>query len=49
MTRRIVILTEIIAPYRIPVFNALAERTDVDMHVVFLSETDPTLREWLVS
>ncbi len=41
MKPRVVILTEIIAPYRIPVFNALAQRDDVDPHVIFLSETDP--------
>jgi len=46
MKRRALILTEIIAPYRIPVFNALAARSDVDLHVVFLSETDPNLRQW---
>ena len=38
MTRKTVILTEIIAPYRIPVFNALARREDVDLHVMFLAE-----------
>jgi glycosyltransferase involved in cell wall biosynthesis len=48
MKRRLVILTEIIAPYRIPVFNALARREDIDLHVVFLSETDPSLRDWFV-
>jgi glycosyltransferase involved in cell wall biosynthesis len=48
MTRRLVILTEIIAPYRIPVFNALAARGDVDLHVIFLSENDPSLRQWHV-
>jgi glycosyltransferase involved in cell wall biosynthesis len=48
MKRRVVILTEIIAPYRIPVFNALAARNDVDLHVIFLSETDPSLRQWHV-
>jgi len=48
MKRRVVLLTEIIAPYRIPVFNALAAREDIDLHVVFLSETDPSLRQWLV-
>lgn len=46
--RRVVILTEIIAPYRIPVFNALAAREDVDPHVIFLSENDPSLRKWQV-
>lgn len=48
MTRRLVILTEIIAPYRIPVFNALAARGDVHLHVIFLSENDPSLRQWHV-
>jgi len=46
--RRVVILTEIIAPYRTPVFNALAAHPDVDLHVIFLSETDPGLRQWQV-
>ena len=48
MKRRVVILTEIVAPYRIPVFNALAARDDVDPHIIFLSETDPSLRQWRV-
>src|ERR1019366_651389 len=48
MTRKTVILTEIIAPYRIPVFNALARRAGVDLHVIFLAETDKTLRKWRV-
>lgn len=48
MSRRLVIITEIISPYRIPLFNALADRGDIDLHVVFLSETDPGLREWKV-
>ena len=48
MKRRVVLLTEIIAPYRIPVFNVLAARDDINLHVIFLSETDPTLRQWLV-
>jgi glycosyltransferase involved in cell wall biosynthesis len=43
-----VVLTEIIAPYRIPVFNALAKQEGVDLHVVFLAETDPTQRQWRV-
>jgi glycosyltransferase involved in cell wall biosynthesis len=46
--RRLVILTEIIAPYRIPVFNSLAKREGIDLHVIFLSETDPELRQWRV-
>jgi glycosyltransferase involved in cell wall biosynthesis len=46
--RRVLILSEIIAPYRIPVFNALAKNEGVDLHVVFLSETDAGLRQWRV-
>ncbi len=48
MNQRLVLLTEIIAPYRIPVFNALARLSGIDLHVIFLSETDPTLRDWLI-
>ena len=48
MTRRVVILTEIISPYRIPVFNALAQTQDIDLHVIFLAETDATLWQWKV-
>lgn len=48
MTRRLVIITEIISPYRIPLFNALAQRCEVDLHVIFLAETDPSLRQWHV-
>jgi glycosyltransferase involved in cell wall biosynthesis len=48
MKRRLSLITEIIAPYRIPVFNALTARDDLDLHVIFLSETDPSLRQWLV-
>jgi glycosyltransferase involved in cell wall biosynthesis len=36
---RLALLTEIPAPYRIPLFNALADR--VDIRVLFLAETDP--------
>lgn len=36
---RVALLTEIPAPYRIPLFNALAER--VDLHVLFLRERNP--------
>lgn len=48
MKRRLVILTEIISPYRIPLFNALARSENVDLHVIFLAETDPHLRQWQV-
>jgi glycosyltransferase involved in cell wall biosynthesis len=46
--RRLVVLTEIIAPYRIPVFNALARHEGIDLLVIFLAENDPELRDWLV-
>jgi hypothetical protein len=45
---RLVIITEIISPYRIPLFNALAARGEIDLHVIFLAETDPSLRQWQV-
>jgi glycosyltransferase involved in cell wall biosynthesis len=48
MNTRLALITEIIAPYRIPVFNALAGREDIDLHVVFLAENDASLRQWLV-
>lgn len=48
MKRRVVILTEIIAPYRIPVFNALARNPDIDLRVIFLAETDPSIRQWKI-
>jgi 1,2-diacylglycerol 3-alpha-glucosyltransferase len=46
--RRVLILSEIISPYRIPVFNALAQHEEVDLRVVFLSETDAGLRQWRI-
>ena len=48
MKRRVVILTEIISPYRIPLFNALVQVEGIDPYVIFLSETDPALRQWRV-
>jgi glycosyltransferase involved in cell wall biosynthesis len=48
MSCRLVLLTEIISPYRIPVFNALANQSGIDLHVMFLAENDPSLRDWLV-
>lgn len=48
MRRRLVIVTEIISPYRIPLFNALAQHPDVVLHIIFLGETDPALRQWQV-
>src|SRR5258708_15667441 len=47
-TVRVALLTEIISPYRIPVFNALARQKGIELHVIFLAETDPTQRQWLV-
>ena len=48
MKLRLAIITEIIAPYRVPVFNQLARHDEIDLHVIFLSETDPTQYQWLV-
>ena len=48
MIPKLAIITEIIAPYRIPVFNALAQRRELDLSVIFLSENDPSLRQWQV-
>lgn len=39
---RVAILTEIPAPYRIPLFNTLAARSDVELEVLFLGQVDPT-------
>src|SRR5208282_993844 len=47
-TVRVALLTEIISPYRIPVFNALARTPGIELRVIFLAETDPTQRRWLV-
>lgn len=48
MSVSVVLITEIIAPYRIPVFNALARHRDLDLHVIFLAENDPTRRQWRI-
>jgi 1,2-diacylglycerol 3-alpha-glucosyltransferase len=48
MRRRLVIVTEIISPYRIPLFNELAKHPRIDLHVIFLAATDPGLRQWQV-
>ena len=47
-TKRLTLITELIAPYRVPEFNALAEYPHIDLHVIFLAETDPTMRQWRV-
>jgi glycosyltransferase involved in cell wall biosynthesis len=48
MKHRLVVITELIAPYRIPVFNALAKNPGIDLRVIFLAKTDPTIRQWRV-
>ena len=48
MSQRMVLITEIISPYRIPVLNALAHQSGSGLHVIFLAETDDRLRAWRV-
>lgn len=48
MKHRLVVITEIIAPYRIPVFNALAQHPRIELRVIFLAKTDPSTRQWRV-
>jgi glycosyltransferase involved in cell wall biosynthesis len=45
---KIALLTEIPAPFRIPLFNALAARNDVDLRVLFLAREDPRRRHYRV-
>ena len=42
---RVVILTEIISPYRVPVFNTLAKELDIELDVLFFAETE-SRRHW---
>lgn len=42
---RVVLLSEMLQPYRIPVFNRIAEREDIDFHVLLLSLREPN-RKW---
>lgn len=42
---RLMVLTSIIAPYRIPVFNALADLEGIELRVIYLAETAPN-RDW---
>jgi glycosyltransferase involved in cell wall biosynthesis len=39
--RRVTLMTEIPAPFRIPLFNALASTPDILLEVVFLADSDP--------
>lgn len=41
MTTKLVILTQIMAPYRIPVFNRLADDPELDVIVLFAAEREP--------
>jgi glycosyltransferase involved in cell wall biosynthesis len=43
---RLALLTEIPAPFRIPLFNALAARPDVELRVLFLAAADPRRRHY---
>jgi glycosyltransferase involved in cell wall biosynthesis len=45
--RSLALVTDIISPYRIPVFNALARHRGIDLNVVFLTDNDPS-RQWPV-
>lgn len=50
MSARLVFTTELISPYRIAGFNALAAVDGIDLLVIFLAENDTSLqvREWKV-
>lgn len=45
---RLVIVTNIPAPYRLPVYALLAQEPDIDLHVVYCSGREPD-REWNLS
>ena len=47
VTPKVLLLTSIMAPYRIAPFNALAADPAVDLEVVFLARTEPN-RRWAV-
>jgi glycosyltransferase involved in cell wall biosynthesis len=47
MKSRVALVTEIVAPYRIPVFNELNELLDGGLHVFFISESEGR-RSWPV-
>lgn len=44
---RICIINNIIAPYRVPVFNELAKIKGVDLEVLFLAKSEPW-RRWKI-
>lgn len=45
MTKKIVLITEIISPYRIPVFNEIAKQLGIQFEVFFMADTVPG-RSW---
>lgn len=45
---RVVIVTNIPAPYRMPVYSLLAQYSEIDLHVVYCSGREPD-REWNLS
>jgi glycosyltransferase involved in cell wall biosynthesis len=47
MKRKAILLTEIISPYRIPVFNAIAKRLGHEFLALFFGETE-SRRQWQV-
>jgi len=45
--RKVMILTNILSPYRIPLFEALASQSDIELDVVLLAEQEAN-RQWRV-
>jgi len=45
MKRKIAIVTNILAPYRVPLFNEIAARPDVDLRVFLCARSEPN-RHW---
>jgi glycosyltransferase involved in cell wall biosynthesis len=45
---RLALFTEIIAPYRVPVFNELAQYPEIELKVFFCSETEHK-RDWAIA
>lgn len=48
MTPRVAIVTEVIAPYRIPVFNELSDMLEGELEVFFINETE-SRRDWTIA
>ena len=46
--KSVCILTEIVSPYRIPVFNVLSQTPDIDLEVLFFSKSEER-RSWSIS